>query len=93
MERNLDKRLELLFPIHDETCRKELLHIIDVGLADNCHAWVMLPDGSYRRREPAGGEKALRSQEVLYEEARKLVSKRKRGKHQEVFEARRKPSR
>jgi polyphosphate kinase len=93
MERNLDKRLELLFPIHDETCRKELLHIIDVGLADNCHAWDMLPDGSYRRREPAGGEKALRSQEVLYEEARKLVSKRKRGKHQEVFEARRKPSR
>ncbi|MGC9467635.1 MAG: polyphosphate kinase 1 [Anaerolineae bacterium] len=63
MPRNLDRRVETLFPVEDE----HLLHairdrILKVHLKDNVQAWQLLPDGSYERRRPGPGEEPLNSQ-------------------------------
>ena len=47
MPRNLDKRVEILFPVEDETLKEEIIHILDVQFADNVKARVMQSDGTY----------------------------------------------
>lgn len=49
MERNLHHRIEIMFPILDETCQKRIKHeIINNYLKDNCDAWDLKPDGHYK---------------------------------------------
>lgn len=49
MERNLYKRIEIMFPILDETCRKRIKEeILENYLKDNKNAWEMQADGSYK---------------------------------------------
>ena len=69
MERNMDKRIELLFPILDPECRGQALRHLDAGFADNTSAWVSNGEGRYRRLSPRKGEAPFRSQEALYREA------------------------
>ncbi|MCX7805709.1 MAG: polyphosphate kinase 1 [Planctomycetota bacterium] len=66
MERNLDRRLELLFPVLDPGVKKDVLRVLDLSLRDNDRAWQMLPDGSYKRVRRRKGGKIVRAQEVLY---------------------------
>lgn len=47
MSRNLDRRVEIMFPVEDTKLKKEVKHILDVQLADNVKAQLMQPDGSY----------------------------------------------
>lgn len=47
MPRNLDKRVEILFPVEDEELKQEVIHILDIQLTDNTKARIMQPDGSY----------------------------------------------
>lgn len=49
MSRNLDRRVEIMFPVEDARLKKEVKHILDVQLADNVKAQLMQPDGSYVR--------------------------------------------
>lgn len=49
MSRNLDRRVEIMFPVEDAKLKKEVKHILDVQLADNVKAQLMQPDGSYAR--------------------------------------------
>lgn len=44
MPRNLDKRVEILFPVEDESLKEEIVHILDVQLADNQKAHILQPD-------------------------------------------------
>lgn len=44
MPRNLDKRVEILFPVEDDKLKEEIIHILDVQLADNLKAHLLLPD-------------------------------------------------
>jgi len=63
MPRNLDRRVETLFPVEDPQLRDALRdHILDVHLKDNVQARCLLPDGDYRRVHPQDGEAALDSQ-------------------------------
>jgi polyphosphate kinase len=63
MQRNFFRRLEIAFPIEEPTLRKRICNeIFPILLADNVKAWILQPDGTYRRAEPAKGEKASRSQ-------------------------------
>lgn len=49
MERNLYNRIEVMFPILDESCRKRIKNeIINNYLEDNSNAWIMRSDGTYR---------------------------------------------
>ena len=45
MPRNLDKRVEILFPVEDPDLKKEIIHILHTQLADNTKAHLLQPDG------------------------------------------------
>jgi polyphosphate kinase len=63
MERNLDRRVELLFPIESlDHIRYLRESVLDVYLGDNRLAYAMQPDGSYKHKAPADGERSLNAQ-------------------------------
>jgi polyphosphate kinase len=63
MERNLDRRVELLFPIENlDQIRYIRENVLDIYLRDDKLAYVMQPDGSYNHKMPAGGERPLNAQ-------------------------------
>ena len=60
MTRNLDKRVELLFPILDAQIRDRICHELEAELADTANARQMQPDGSYL--PPLRGESSFSAQ-------------------------------
>ena len=54
MPRNLDRRVEILFPVEDEELKKRLVHILTVQLEDNVKAQYLQPDGTYVKRDRRG---------------------------------------
>lgn len=62
MPRNLDRRIETLFPIEDPGLKQELIEILDLSLADNVSARLLQADGSYVQLTPGKHEKAHDSQ-------------------------------
>lgn len=68
MPRNLERRVEILFPVEEPALKKRLWHILDMELKDTLKAHVMLPDGSYEKVDLRGKQK-LNSQELFCEEA------------------------
>ncbi len=64
MPRNLDRRVEILFPIVHPHWRAIVVNeILRVGLRDNVQARKLHPDGSYERLHPLDGDPAINSQE------------------------------
>ncbi len=64
--RNLDRRVEILFPIEDPQLVKHIRDdILKVYLSDNVKARVMQPDGSYARPPLAAGQERISAQEWL----------------------------
>ncbi len=67
MPRNLDRRVEQLFPVEDAFIKDAIKRILDVHLRDNVKAREMLSDGAYRRVKPKKGEEPLNAQEWMIE--------------------------
>jgi polyphosphate kinase len=66
MSRNLNRRVEILFPIQDARLIDQVRNqILATYLADNVRARLMLPDGTYTRLAPEGGAAPLDSQARL----------------------------
>ncbi len=69
MPRNLDGRVETLFPVSDERLRTAIRDdILFRHLSDNAQSRRLLPSGEYERRIPAAGEPSLDSQAALLAE-------------------------
>lgn len=68
MPRNLERRVEILFPVDDEKLKAELLHILQNQLNDTVKASMLQTDGSYARVDRRG-KKLFNSQEVFCREA------------------------
>lgn len=49
MPRNLDKRVELMFPVEEPALRQRIIGSLQAELADNRKAWEMKKNGKYRR--------------------------------------------
>ena len=62
MERNLDRRVEILFPVNKEYLRKIKDIILTKHLEDNVKLRIGLPDGSFEKRGQKEGEEPLDSQ-------------------------------
>jgi len=56
MQRNLEKRVEILIPIEDARLQSELRHLLDTQLSDQRGAWDMNSDGSYVKRSSPGSK-------------------------------------
>lgn len=66
MPRNLDKRVEISFPIEDEKLKNELMRtLIRIALKDNTKSRLLLPDMSYELLKSQNGVKKTNSQEWL----------------------------
>ena len=71
MPRNLDKRVEIVFPVLDEDLKKQVIEIVQIQLKDNKKAHILKQDGSYEKVKPLEGEKPLNSQEYFVKQAKK----------------------
>ncbi len=60
MPRNLDRRIELLFPVQQENHIEYLLALLERYAADNVNSYVLQKDGSYRKRQ--SGKKVIDAQ-------------------------------
>ena len=68
MPRNLDKRVEIVFPVEDEQLKEEVKHILEIQLEDNVKAHILQPDGTYEKVDKRG-KMLLNSQDFFCEEA------------------------
>jgi polyphosphate kinase len=65
--RNLDRRVELLFPVLSEEGRAKIRSTFDLIFADNVKARILHADGTYRVKKRRKNEDAVRCQEALYQ--------------------------
>lgn len=72
MPRNLDKRVEILFPVEEPELKEEISNILDIQLADTKKAHILLPDGTYKKIRQRG-KHPLNSQMHFYEQAVKAA--------------------
>ncbi|MEL1136310.1 RNA degradosome polyphosphate kinase [Desulfitobacterium sp. THU1] len=68
MPRNLDRRVELLFPVEDPDSKEEVKAILDINLKDTVKARILTSKGSYKKVDKRR-KKIVKSQEVLCERA------------------------
>ena len=78
MPRNLDRRIELLFPVAPEN-RKKVLDVLDAMFQDNVKGRRLQPDGTYRRRKSSRGEDPFRAQLHLYRETQRALERARAG--------------
>lgn len=66
MRRNLDRRVEVAFPVSDENIRLIILQVIDFQLNDNTKARLLTEGRMNHHRERGEGEAEVRSQTATY---------------------------
>ncbi|MGY3803224.1 polyphosphate kinase 1 [Pigmentibacter ruber] len=71
MERNMDRRIEIVWPIESPELKSKLTGILTTFLLDNCKSHKMQSDGTYIRKLPSQNEKLYRSQDKFIEYARR----------------------
>ena len=87
MPRNLDRRVEIVFPLISRENQVAAQHILDIQLSDNLKAHIMQPDGSYEKAD-LRGKKKICAQQIFMEEATERESryiKEKSGEGKRVF--------
>jgi polyphosphate kinase len=67
MERSLDRRVEILCPVHDRRLSEHLSNVVLLaGLRDSARAWLLANDGRYMRAEESdSASPAIDSQDLL----------------------------
>ena len=76
MPRNLNRRVEVLFPVEEDRLIRFLRNdVLETYLADNVKAREMNPDGLYVRRERRRGEPAVNTQQILLERNRVIAER------------------
>ena len=89
MNRNLDRRIELMFPILDKVPFEDVKSILDTYFADNSTAMELQSNGSWQPVARGKKDEVIRAQEVLYKKYRQLEEKKPKGEETR-FEVRRK---
>ena len=74
MPRNLDKRVEILFPVENPELKQRVIHILDVQLADTEKARLLQPDGTYGRVDRRG-KVHICAQDTFCQEAEQAAKK------------------
>jgi len=90
MPRNLERRVELMFPVLDDGLRREIYGILIAYFRDNSHAWHLDSSGAWKRLAPAPGEKPFRVQAYFQSRAAKTEAEAHPGVGRGEFIVRRK---
>jgi polyphosphate kinase len=73
MTRNLDRRLELMWPVEGAAHKTRVIAALRAMFRDTTKSWRLLPDGTYQRQAPAEGEPPFRVQQFLQDESRRAA--------------------
>ena len=73
MTRNLDKRVELMTPIEDKDCRRQLIDYLESCFKDNTQSSKLLADGTSQRLKPKKGQESFRLQKHCQNRAEELA--------------------
>jgi polyphosphate kinase len=79
MTRNLDKRIELMFPLQTEEHKSRILGNLRAMFRDNVKARVLRGDGVYERRKASADEPPFRVQQHLQDEAHRRAVRERPG--------------
>jgi polyphosphate kinase len=74
MPRNLDRRVEILFPVENKNLMEQVKHLITIQLTDNIKLYTLKEDDTYEKVDRRG-KKAVDSQEYFCREAKEAVPK------------------
>mgnify|MGYP003289369984 CR=1 FL=1 len=88
MNRNLDRRIELMFPVLDKNVFEEIKEALDVYVKSDMNTHQLRSDGTWIPRLPITGQAVCRAQEVIYKKYKKTAEKKSAPKIQ--FKVRRK---
>jgi polyphosphate kinase len=69
MQRNLERRVELMFPVEQTDLKREIKQSLRSMFKDNVKAHVLHSDGTYEQRQPGKGEQRFQFQRHCYEQA------------------------
>ncbi len=84
MPRNLDRRVEILFPVEKPCLQEKLQDILDCQMRDNVKASMLQPDGSYEKADMRGRE-AFNAQLHFCHQAKAAAKAEKEVGNQRVF--------
>ncbi len=70
MPRNLERRIELMFPVADPAARDRVLSILQAYFRDTVKARVLLPSGEWERRNPESDREAFSAQDWFWDSER-----------------------
>ena len=84
MPRNLDRRVEIVFPVEDENIKGMIKHYLDIQLRDNLKAYYMDADGQYVRPDRRGKE-SIGSQLTFMKEAEEAEKTGTERKEERLF--------
>lgn len=76
MPRNLERRVEIMFPIEEPQLKAKIMHILDLQFRDNTKRHILMPNGSYQKKSHTSEER-LCCQEEFCKEAKAAVKKSK----------------
>ncbi len=77
MPRNLERRVEIMFPIEDSALKSRVIHVMDEQFADNVKKHELMPDGEYVKPKVAEGKRFSCQSSFMLEAA--LMEKKKKG--------------
>jgi polyphosphate kinase len=92
MPRNLERRIELMFPILNEELKKRVCDILDIWFRDDSRARILGANGEWILARAPEGEEPFRAQARLYEAVRESVEAARHAPKQEFIVRRRPPN-
>lgn len=84
MPRNLERRVEIMFPVEKPELKEKIMHILTGELKDTVKAHLLRPDGMYEKVDKRGKE-IYNSQKVFAEEAGRAAAQSVETEDQRVF--------
>lgn len=78
MPRNLDRRIEIIFPIDDSKLKEQAKHYLDVEIDDRRKGYILKPNGDFVRQSYEGYEDSS-SQKIFVREAKERLKEMKNG--------------
>ena len=85
MPRNLDRRVEIVFPVEDERIKDEIKHVLDLEFRDNVKAHILQPDGTYEKQDKRGKVIVNSQMEFCMEATEKAALHKHEAKKSRVF--------